>query len=385
MRTGFESLSIGGTTIQAGVRTSPPARFYANTEAVVLKVYYPDQEDRIDGQTTITCDVRTIGRSPRHLSRVPVLQLQAGLFDEDTWVPRAAAQAIDGSTLQVERCPTDAEGGDKVSPTPAELMDGDRVLVGFFEGSVARPFIWPIGVPHPNARNTAQSTNGRRRRIRHHGSLLEFDDAGNVTIDGRGAAKEELGARGTEVSNSGVGGKVLLITKDGSAAETKTELDEQGNIRLVGPTGSVTILKSGTLTIQSPTIKHSASSLVEVTAGATFKVTAPAVDIYPTATYAIHSSIPFGIALGFGGGQLDSLVKFNMGWLPFWTSIMTSAGINDLVTKYDPTKQPPPPSTVGEVVMDLLGLWLAIQAAYNTHFAVGPVAAPGATQITKAT
>ena len=224
----FKSIRVGKHIVnQSGVRTFADPRTTVIIEAVVLSVHYPDDEDRIGDQRCITCDVRTIGLQSRSFKRVPVFQYVHGLWDEDTYVPRATAQHIGGGSLQ-----TDAS--DAVAPTPAELCDGDHVLLGFLDGSLAKPFIWPVQVPHPATRAVASSSDGRKRRIRHHGTLIEIDKNGSITIDARGAAKQELGPLGTEVSTSGTGGAVTIVTKSAVGLENKVELDVSGKVTVTG-------------------------------------------------------------------------------------------------------------------------------------------------------
>jgi hypothetical protein len=108
------------------------------------------------------------------------------------------------------------------------------VLVGFLDGSIAKPFIWPVQVPHPATRNSANSSDGRKRRIRHHGTLIEIDKNGSIAIDARGAARQTLGPSGTEVSASGTGGAVTVITKNAVGLESKVELDTTGKVTVSG-------------------------------------------------------------------------------------------------------------------------------------------------------
>lgn len=217
------------TVIQSGINSGGDDDRWANmvVEAVVLAVYYPSEDTRswaAGTQKAITCDVRTLGLTPRFLHRVPVFQALHGLWDEDLYVPRAAAQDITGGALS-----TDGSSG---PPTTAENMDADHVLVGFLQNSPNQPFIYPIQIPHPQSRRTVEQTAGRIRRIRFNGSILEIDGDGNVTIDATGAAKNAFGAKGVEVSNSGVGGIVTVKTKDAAGAVSSIVLDALGGIKI---------------------------------------------------------------------------------------------------------------------------------------------------------
>ncbi|MBT8430092.1 MAG: hypothetical protein KJN79_09300 [Gammaproteobacteria bacterium] len=205
------------------------------TRAVVLKTYYADDsewKDRAwagDGSVRgVCCDVRTYGRFSRMLYKAPVLQRAHGLHDEDVYVPRGATQDISGSGSLVT-LPSGEEGGG--SPTAAENLDGDHVMVGFLEGNPDAPVIFPYCLPHPSSSRRLTQDAGRVKRFRHAGVSIEWGEDGNLTLDASGAAKESLGPKGAEQSNSGTGGQITLRTSDGSN-QTSIHLDEQAAIRL---------------------------------------------------------------------------------------------------------------------------------------------------------
>jgi len=222
-----------GTVLQSAVHNSgDPDDWHDSvsgyiTRAVITKVYYPDDSSWGDkgwaaGKIIkpLCCDVRTYGRSgTRPLYRVPFCQLVAGLFDEDTYVPRDARQHIEGGTLTTGSDPNGTR------PTPAELMDGDHVLVGFLENDPFQPVILPFCLSHPGMRNPPQQADGRRRRIRFNGALIELDKNGNIVLDAAEAAKDELGARGTETPNLGDGGNVTIKTKTSGGSDVQIKLD----------------------------------------------------------------------------------------------------------------------------------------------------------------
>ncbi len=234
--TGWEvTRTWDGNIRQAGVKG--PARHNEHldnaqgfiTRAVVLATYFTEEDSRngfVEGkQRTVSCDVRTYGRHMRELFKVPVLQKEQGLFDEDIYIPRHARQHIDGGDML-------GRASEKSPPTPAEKLDGDHVLIGFLDNDPQQPVVLPFVMPHPRSNYAPKAVDGRIRRIRHNGTSMEFDKNGNFTIDARGAAKEILGPRGTEESNSGIGGKVLLITKDGSGKLTSVHLNEKAQVLL---------------------------------------------------------------------------------------------------------------------------------------------------------
>lgn len=196
------------------------------TRAVVLQVYYADEDKRtgwVDGlQRCVLCDVRTYGRYQRILTKVPVLQRTQTLFDEDIYIPRGSRQDIEGGNVVAQ------PSGSK-KPTPAEKLDGDHVLIGFLDNDPSQPTILPYMMPHPKATYTPKKADGHVRRIRHNGVSVVWDKDGNLTIDASGAAKEILAAQGKEASNSGTAGQIKLITSDGTNA-TSIHLNEQGQI-----------------------------------------------------------------------------------------------------------------------------------------------------------
>jgi hypothetical protein len=230
-----------GSIIPSGMRWRP-ANAYQDTattmgwvtRAVVLSTYFADEDDR-NGWTTnqraVLCDVRTYGRYSHTLDKVPVLQAGHGLWDVDVRIPRPSRVNLDGGDVLTD------PSGDK-TPTSAENLDGDHVLVGFLDNDPNQPVILPFTLARPNSNYTPKAADGRVRRIRHNGTLFEIDKDGNLTIDARGAAKEQLGVKGAEVSNSGTGGKLLWITKDGSGNVTSIQLDNTGKIRFGGAPGT---------------------------------------------------------------------------------------------------------------------------------------------------
>lgn len=242
LQTGFETQRTAtGDIVQAGVRRRPgnAHRDVLNTmgwmtRAVILQSYYADQDDRNgwvkNTQRAIVSDVRTYGRYSRTLMKVPHLQNVHGLFDEDFRTPRASSQNIEGGALVTQPSGSQA-------PTPAENMDGDHVIIGFLDNDPNQPAVLPFMMAHPKAAYTPGSADGRVRRIRHQGTLLEWDQNGNFTIDATTAAKQEL-AQGQEQSNSGTGGKVTFVTKDGSGNLASIHINENAEIHLASAPGS---------------------------------------------------------------------------------------------------------------------------------------------------
>jgi hypothetical protein len=240
-----------GSIIQSGVHRRPANNHHDVrnamgwiTRGVVLATYSADEDTRngwTSKQKSVLCDVRTYGRYSRFLDKVPMLQTGHGLWDTDIRIPRSSRGTTTGADLVGQPVPGEAQKG----PTPADILDGDHVLIGFLDNDPTQAVVLPFCLPHPNSNYRPTASEGHIRRIRHQGTLFEIDREGNLTIDGRGAAKEQLGANGTEVSNSGTGGKLLFITKDGSGKVTSIELNAQGQVML-GASG-LNIVQQGAL------------------------------------------------------------------------------------------------------------------------------------------
>jgi len=234
--TGWEVMATeNGDVLQSGVYTRPENHYQDLntvmgwvTRAVVLQVYFPEEDDRnawTEGkQRCLTCDVRTYGRFQRNLFRVPVLQRTHALWDEDLYVPRPSRLDLDGGSIISQ------PSGDE-QPTPADRLDGDHVLIGFLDNDPQQPVVLPFSMAHPSAQYVPSAADGHTRRIRHNGVALAWDSDGNVTLDATEAARELLGDKGSEESNSGTGGKITLITSDGTN-KTSIQLNEKGQILL---------------------------------------------------------------------------------------------------------------------------------------------------------
>ena len=234
--TGYEvMIHRDGSILQSGMRTLSAGNYQDPdntagwiTRAVVLQTYYPAEDERpvfaSFSQKCVLCDVRTYGRYSREFSKVPVLQNVHGLFDEDIYIPRPSTQDIEGGDWR-------GIGSSSGTPTAAENLDGDHVLLGFLENDPAQPVILPYQLAHPNSRYAPQAADGRVRRFRFNGVVIAWDKDSNLTIDATEASNAALGDKGAEQSASGVGGKITLVTSDGSN-KTSIQLNAAGQILL---------------------------------------------------------------------------------------------------------------------------------------------------------
>ena len=329
---GYSAAQMGRNVNQSGICNAPERKIDGTVEAVVLAVYYPDEETRLE-QTCITADVRTLGRQTRILSKVPVFQPIAGLFDEDTYVPRGTSQAIDGSTLQTE--------AGTHAPTPAEIQDGDRVLVGFLDSTNAKPFIWPVQVPHPAKRTSLSAAGGRRRRIRHNGTLLEIDNVGSLLLDARGAAQDTLGERGTEVSSSGTGGVVEAVTKDAAGAESRVKLDASGGVVLEdGAQSSIRLTKT------PPRVEAESKGTMALQSAGAMTVGCPTLAVTATASAEIAAPL---VTLGVAAAAMP-LVKHTI-MAPLWTALQGVTQVQTLIYNPPPPAIPPPVVSVADYLL----------------------------------
>jgi hypothetical protein len=216
MSKGFKARSmIGGGVNQSAVQayadvpeSISDVALRVPVRATVLAVYYPEEDsERVSsGAWAVTLDVRTLDKYQRYLPRVPLYDACAGLFDEDLRIPRAASVVVGGGILATEN-----SGSAGPQPTEASSTDADQVMIWFEEGNPRKPFAVPISCPHPKRNNKPTKADGRVRRIRHNGTIIEIDKDGNVTIDASAAQTDALTATGAAVPNA-AGGNILIKT-----------------------------------------------------------------------------------------------------------------------------------------------------------------------------
>lgn len=349
-----------GNVHTSGVPSDPIVRHYpidlverAPLEVVVESVYYTDEDDRNavtkNNQRTLMVDVRTLGQFSRQARWIPVLQRAQGLWDEDLYIPRPTKLDIDGNDLSTGS----AAKGDK-KPTPAESMDGDRGLLFFLENNPAKPIFLPYSQGHPKTNSPRKAADGRVRRIRHAGVLMEWSEDGNWTLDATEAAEQELDSSGDEQANNGTAGIITLKTKDGGGAELHLVLDENGNVELQdgGGTEKLTMIKASKLAelTAGTKITLDAGATLELKAGASMQTTAPTQTNMASISFALTSPVQtFTAAASFtvtapsvllGSAAALPLVKHTP-WLGVWNALL--AELNSQNAKYDPSNPARPP------------------------------------------
>jgi hypothetical protein len=324
---------------------------------VILQTYYADDPSWDDDNRAwakgnikgLFADVRIYGKVDKTLPRVPVFQRVHGIHDEDVYLPRAAKHDLGGGSLTIYP----SESG---QPTPAHRMDGDLCLVAFLGNTPTRPVILPFGPAHAASKRTLESSDGRVRRIRINGTMVEWGSGGNLTLDATGAAKADLDASGNEVSNSGTGGQVTIKTKDAAGAESSIVLDTSGGITVTDGAGDKLELTKAT-----QKVKAVAGLLMELSAGTSLQVTAPTQTYTADAAVTMNSaSITLtGAPAAAGGGPLP-LVKY-----PTMAAAMATlmSAVDTWLGTYDPAKNPQAPTTFTQAT---LADWVTLNNAWKT-------------------
>jgi len=380
--TGFETMvDEHGNVHTAGVPSDPINRHRpidlverAPLEVVVESTYYTDEDDRNavtkSNQRTVMVDVRTLGHQSRQARWIPVLQRTQGLWDEDIYIPRPTKLDIDGDDLSTGS----AAKGDK-KPTPAESMDGDRGLLFFLENNPAKPVFLPYSQGHPRTNHPRVKADGRVRRIRHAGVLMEWSEDGNWTLDATAAAKQDLGSSGVEQANNGSGGILTLKTKDGGGAELHLILDQAGNVELQDGGGTEVLSfdkasKQATLEAAVKLLLKTGSTSFELTAAGTATLTAPTSTSVTSPSFTLAASasvlvtsplftVSGATAIQLGDAAPTFLVKHTP-WVGNWASAL--AEFSKQYTIYDPSI-PGPGVVAGQVsVADYFALLTQLKA-----------------------
>jgi hypothetical protein len=279
----------------------------------ILQIYYADDSSWDDDNRSwcrgnikgLYADVRVYGKVNTTLYRVPVMQRVHGMHDEDVYLPRPAAHDIGGGSLTI--LPSDSG-----QPTPAHRMDADPCIVAFLGNQPTRPVVLPFGPAHSASKRTLNSSDGRVRRIRINGTMIEWGSGGNLTIDATEAAKADLDAGGGEVSNSGTGGQITIKTTDALGGESSVVLDTTGGVTIADGGGNKLELKKiGNAKLQTTTLATIDAPQIML-ATAALQATA--------ATLVQHTG--------------------TKGWLSYWTSFNST--VQTLRDTFDPSVQNPP-------------------------------------------
>ncbi len=200
--------SSDGQPIQAGVQhrsavltgNVPSYMMFGLHEMVVIDRKYVKQEgNRSRAQVMYTCRDIVTGDVIVGCRRLDVM---AGLTNGDDNVLHPATKLRAGAPGKFNR------------QTPANDSDGDRVLVGFIDGSRQRPVIMGV-FRHSFATYGAQESNGERRLTQHQGTTIEIKDNGEYVITGVSGTALTVAADGTYtiagVANVSIDGTQLKL------------------------------------------------------------------------------------------------------------------------------------------------------------------------------
>jgi hypothetical protein len=228
------------------VSPSKPLNGSINVRAVVINVYYADDENREErgggapSSRSITADVLTYGGPYRYfLPRVPLAPVEHGVNDYDIRTLRPSTKDL--STGEPPKLARD-ENGPAGDPTN---FDGDHVIVKFLEDSPKQPFIAGV-VPHPHSQYRPVRANGELRAKRFRGVVTSIDDLGNVTLDTTRANEGFIDGNGEETpADDASHGRITVlcarnasvsiqgVAPDGSATTFELSLvDGQFEVRL---------------------------------------------------------------------------------------------------------------------------------------------------------
>jgi len=208
----------------------------------VTKVYYLDDVETPISSTetvrTVLCDV-TLTESGWHglLRSVPLLRQSGGVWDSETWKPRAATVNLSGGTL------VETEGSNK---TGQQDMDGDHVVVGFLGGDIYCPVV--VGqLDHPRGFHGVSTADAVRykwaRWLR--GIRLAVTEDGGLEIDLSSASAGDVQSDGSE---SLTGDATLTVTTKTAGSVV---ISENGRVVVTQGSGSVEVDGSGQMTVET--------------------------------------------------------------------------------------------------------------------------------------
>ncbi len=242
-----------GTVLQSGIPHRPQPYSAGDTKGLLLRgvvtaTYLVDDANHpAEEPVQVYCDVLVYSgmRNTRYmyLPRCVVVQDRGGaLHSGRVWKPRAASIDISGSTnLNIEQA------------TNPAYMDGDHVLVGFFDNDFSQPVILG-GIAHPSRDVGNQDRDaGNRLNLKladgdpdfwkHHGVYYGVSDTGDFVVDTTRGTDGTLGADGKEADPPGDGstgnvalrlpvGSTLTIEVDGGPSLTIEEKDGNATLTL---------------------------------------------------------------------------------------------------------------------------------------------------------
>jgi hypothetical protein len=228
----MSEISFDGSPIQTGASRAAYAltgerahySIQGMREMVIVARYYVDQpQNRSKRFVEYTCrDVYTSELYPgcRQLSAM------GGVDDGDDNTLRPSTSLLPGAT--------GVTGKLTMEQTPANVVDGDQVLIGFIAGSRSRPVIMGVFRHSGSTAYGATATQGERRLTQHKGTSLELksdgtyvitakggsvitlDTDGNVTVDAKSGATVNLSDGSTLTSQMGVVNGLAVDTFTGA-------------------------------------------------------------------------------------------------------------------------------------------------------------------------
>lgn len=223
-----------GSLLQSGIPKRPPPVNHMSSRGlfmrgVVMVTYVSDDDnhpraDETENPVAVYCDVLCYSGLPGNrflfIPSALVVQDRGNVHSGRIWKPRAATMDMTGNAFDP----------DKVT-NPAN-MDGDHVLVGFFDDSLNQPFIFG-GIPHPSMDIGNENDDiGNRKKLviadgdpdfwKHKGAFYGVDKAGDYIVDTRQAYAGDWADDGKEPDppEDGTTGNVtFLLPKGGSVCK----------------------------------------------------------------------------------------------------------------------------------------------------------------------
>jgi len=243
-----------------------------------VAVYRPDEDhpsaptfsDKVPG---ILCDVQLTEPGWRGVLRqVPILTRSGGIWDLETWVPRAGSVNVTGGKVS----------GTEGSYTSMSDLDGDLVVVDFLDADIHRPII--VGqLPHPRTLRAMSTNDGDKYRMARWVSGIKFavTDTGGVEVDLSDAGAGTIDTDGSE-TNTGDGSiKVTLadggevLIEDGANVTVTVDSAKAVEVKTSGGTtekvlqGETLQSDLNTLLTSLQTLVTAMSAAVSVVSGAT--------------------------------------------------------------------------------------------------------------------